>query len=353
MKRIFKLAICLMLALSTIAAQGAEAPKIRKPVVIGPVGFSKFDVSWDYTTTNGAGEEIKATVVYLYEGGMMQALYDNTEFIYDAKGAFSQFSLTDERRFGRTDNIFSAADGTAVKIADYGITPYPSEKTDNGWSKGLTWKFNFADGRMSYAKDWYVAVDYNGERYYYMIYVKEKPNLSKQYLAGISLTKVYEEPKAVPVTPSNMKVIIDGREVMFDIYLIDGNNYFKLRDVAMALKGSYCPFNVKYHEKLMFDMPIMYSHLTYTGYGVIEVITDEEYEPVGGELAISDKRHNQAKTTVKPTLFDGKNNDCRAYMIGGNTYFKLRDIAKYIDFGVSYDEKTRTIFIETDKFYEE
>ena len=35
-------------------------------------------------------------------------------------------------------------------------------------------------------------------------------------------------------TPTTSKIYLDGREVQFTAYNIDGNNYFKLRDVMQT-----------------------------------------------------------------------------------------------------------------------
>ena len=40
-----------------------------------------------------------------------------------------------------------------------------------------------------------------------------------------------------------------------------------------------------------------------------------------------------------------------AYNIGGNNYFKLRDIGQAMNFGVDWDSTKRTIAIDTSKAY--
>ncbi len=42
-----------------------------------------------------------------------------------------------------------------------------------------------------------------------------------------------------------------------------------------------------------------------------------------------------------------------AYTINGNNYFKLRDLGKLLDFGVGWDNNTRTISINTNTSYTE
>ena len=48
-------------------------------------------------------------------------------------------------------------------------------------------------------------------------------------------TVVYADPV---VEPSSQHFEVDGVNVTAEIYNIDGNNYFKLRDIAMLLKDT-------------------------------------------------------------------------------------------------------------------
>ena len=42
-----------------------------------------------------------------------------------------------------------------------------------------------------------------------------------------------------------------------------------------------------------------------------------------------------------------------AYNIGGNNYFKLRDLGQALGFNVTWDDATRTVSILTDQDYSE
>lgn len=56
-------------------------------------------------------------------------------------------------------------------------------------------------------------------------------------------------------------------------------------------------------------------------------------------------------STAKITV-DGKAVQVQGYEINGSNYFKLRDIAENVDFGVSWNEPIQTIQIQTDKNYD-
>jgi len=58
-----------------------------------------------------------------------------------------------------------------------------------------------------------------------------------------------------------------------------------------------------------------------------------------------------AKPTSSTVLVNGKSVAFDAYNIGGNNYFKLRDIGKAFDFATDYDAATRTVVIDTGKPY--
>ncbi|MEG0798795.1 MAG: WG repeat-containing protein, partial [Acidaminococcaceae bacterium] len=51
-------------------------------------------------------------------------------------------------------------------------------------------------------------------------------------------------PTTVTAISSAQKVTVNGKDVAFDAYNINGNNYFKLRDLAFALSGSEKQFDV-------------------------------------------------------------------------------------------------------------
>ncbi|MDR0490567.1 MAG: rhodanese-like domain-containing protein [Oscillospiraceae bacterium] len=137
----------------------------------------------------------------------------------------------------------------------------------------------------------------------------------------------------VNATPS--VVFIDGVETEFEAYIINGNNFFKLRDLALALNGSEKPFSVKWDGDAQ----------------IITLTSGEEYEPDGGEMAKGDGKSKAANPTTAKVILDGAELKVAAYNIGGNNFFKLRDLMSALDVGVTYDEQTRDIGVDTSKPY--
>ena len=57
--------------------------------------------------------------------------------------------------------------------------------------------------------------------------------------------------------------------------------------------------------------------------------------------------------TSQKIMLDGQEVSLEGYNINGNSYFKLRDVGKAVDFGVTWDNATRTVQIDTNSGYVE
>ncbi len=141
--------------------------------------------------------------------------------------------------------------------------------------------------------------------------------------------------KVITANPTSSKVLVNGKAVTFEAYTINGNNYFKLRDIAQAVNKTEKNFEVKWDSKN----------------NAINLISNTPYTPVGGELAKGDGKAKVANPTTSKIYKDGKEISLTAYTINGNNYFKLRDIAKAFNIGVFWDGKTNTITIDTSRDY--
>ncbi len=138
---------------------------------------------------------------------------------------------------------------------------------------------------------------------------------------------------AIP-TPS--AVFVNGSRVAFDAYNINGNNYFKLRDLAFVLSGTEAQFETEWDA----------------ANNAIRLKSGEAYTPVGGELQSGAAGNRTPTPTTSRIYLDGEPVVFTAYNIGGNNYFKLRDIGSAFDFGVTWDAENSAILIDTAKGYE-
>lgn len=144
------------------------------------------------------------------------------------------------------------------------------------------------------------------------------------------------EKQGVIANPTSSLVTVNGSQVSFQAYNINDNNYFKLRDLAAALSASGKSFEIGYDSET----------------NAITLTSGQSYTSVGGELETAGKTSSvSAAISTAVVYLDGSKISLTAYNIGGNNYFKLRDVAKAINFGVLYDSATSTIGIDTTTAY--
>ncbi|MEN2776270.1 hypothetical protein ABCY62_14690 [Acetivibrio clariflavus] len=148
---------------------------------------------------------------------------------------------------------------------------------------------------------------------------------------NLSETPVSKDLSGINVNPTTSKVLVNGKAVEFEAYNINGNNYFKLRDLAQAVNNTEKNFEVAWDGIN----------------NAINLISNKPYTPAGGELAKGDGKAKVAIPTTSKIYKDGKELFLTAYNINGNNYFKLRDIAKAFDIGITWDGTTNTIGIDT------
>ena len=138
------------------------------------------------------------------------------------------------------------------------------------------------------------------------------------------------------VNPTASTVYLNGEAVAFEAYNIGGNNYFKLRDLAFVLSETQKQFEVGYDNATR----------------AIALTSGEPYTAVGGEMAQGDGTSKNAIPTPSTIYLDGEVLDLVVYNIGGNNFFKLRDLMAAIDVYVGYDSTTKAITLDTSRGYE-
>lgn len=140
---------------------------------------------------------------------------------------------------------------------------------------------------------------------------------------------------SVNAVPTVASVQVNGVPVAFEAYTINGNNYFKLRDLAKAVDGTAKNFEVTWDGTKK----------------AINLLSGQRYTAVGGELVAGDGKAKAATVSTAVIYKDGEKVDLSAYTINGNNYFKLRDVAKVFDIGVTWDAATKTIGIDVTQGY--
>ena len=133
----------------------------------------------------------------------------------------------------------------------------------------------------------------------------------------------------VPTRTKGQAVYVGSTRVYPTGYNINDNNYFKLRDLAAALKGLDSEFAVTWNAAQQR----------------IDLTSRTAYTPVGGEQTALPAGNKAATLTNAAVYLDGKPLSLTAYSIGGNNYFKLRDLGDALGFSVDWDNATSTVTI--------
>ncbi len=144
--------------------------------------------------------------------------------------------------------------------------------------------------------------------------------------------KFYSETGAYKtVKATTQKITVDGAAVDMEVYNIDGNNYFKLRDMAALMAGTKSEFSVDFSG----DMKSMYT------------IKGEKYKSTGGELLTGTDKSSKCSPSSWVLFVNGNLVNCKVYNIGGNNFFKLRDMSSAFGFSADYNANTRTVIIKS------
>lgn len=161
-----------------------------------------------------------------------------------------------------------------------------------------------------------------------------KKKLAGMALVGGMMMSCVTPAMAAGITavPNASPVSLDGKAAEIAAYTIDGNNYFKLRDVAALLNGTEANFEVGFDEAA----------------NAISLTTKEMYTAIGDELKnTKPTAKKQALYSGQSIALNGKAVSMKAYEIDGYNYFQLRDLGEKLGFAVVWDESLKSINIIT------
>ena len=133
---------------------------------------------------------------------------------------------------------------------------------------------------------------------------------------------------AVQLTVQNLTV--NGEAKTAEIYNINGNNYFKLRDMAALLTGTGSQFSVDYDKESR----------------TVIIRTGEAYNQQPGDLEPGEDRSASAVRSNQSIRIDGVTvSDLTAYNLGGNNFFKLTELGEKLGFSVEYDAAANAMVV--------
>lgn len=174
-----------------------------------------------------------------------------------------------------------------------------------------------------------------GESEYYDEIVRRKLFNNSAIPGDYPSSSTQTAANGLTANPTASTVLVNGEKVAFDAYNINGNNYFKLRDLAYVLNGTEKQFEVGWNEAA----------------NSISLTSGKPYITAGGEMTGKGEGIKTPEPTNSAILLNDQDVSFTAYNIEGNNYFKLRDIGAAIGFGVDWDGEHNTIVIDTSKGY--
>ena len=139
---------------------------------------------------------------------------------------------------------------------------------------------------------------------------------------------------AAPVViASSQSLEVDGKTVECEKYNIDGNNFFKLRDLAQLLNGTDSKFDVGWDAEA----------------GLVSISTRHAYlRPDGHELTQRGDLSATARKSAQTVEIDGEvRDDLTAWNIGGSNFFMLRELGKALGFVVDYNAASNTAIVKS------
>lgn len=126
-------------------------------------------------------------------------------------------------------------------------------------------------------------------------------------------------PAEVPVKYSKQNMTLDGKVLdNLEAYLIDGHNYFKLRDIAKLADSTKSRFAVDWNADKK----------------LISLTKGQAYIANGTELTGGDGLDKTGVRSMFPVEVDGAKVELDAYNINGQTYYQIRDLGEALGFGV-------------------
>jgi hypothetical protein len=142
---------------------------------------------------------------------------------------------------------------------------------------------------------------------------------------------ILEIVKTINAMSAVSEVSVNGEDIIFYAYHMNGRDYFKLRDIAYILNGTEKQFEVTWDSEN----------------NAINLTSGRPYTAVGGEMAGKGEQDRTAAPTASKIYLDGKEISLAAYLINGNNYFELSELGGALDFNVSWRRDGRAA-INTD-----
>ena len=153
---------------------------------------------------------------------------------------------------------------------------------------------------------------------------------------------------AVEVISTTQAVTVNGEKVDFEGFNIEGFNYFKLEDVAAAVDK-----NVTFDGKTFTIEEAPAEETTAPTEATEETPAEAtakatEETPAEETAKATEEAPAEEEAAVEEGTEETTDVEYSSIEVEGVEYFKLRDLADIIGFGVDYDAATSTVVITTE-----
>lgn len=124
--------------------------------------------------------------------------------------------------------------------------------------------------------------------------------------------------EARKVAPRITPVLVDGIDVGFETFDIEGERYFNIRDLSFTLNGTDAQFDVVRDAES----------------NTLEIIGGKPYSAVGGEMADRGGEKKLPEFFDSSIIINGEEVSLRAYDIEGDIYMQITDLNATLGFDV-------------------
>ena len=150
---------------------------------------------------------------------------------------------------------------------------------------------------------------------------------------------------AIEVMSTTQAVTVNGEKVDFEGFNIEGFNYFKLEDVAAAVDK-----NVTFDGKTFTieEAPAEEEAVVEEGTEETPAETEAPTEATEETAETTEEAPAEEEAAVEEGTEEATEVEYSSIEVEGVEYFKLRDLADIIGFGVDYYAATSTVVITTE-----
>ena len=137
---------------------------------------------------------------------------------------------------------------------------------------------------------------------------------------------------AVEAKPTGRTIYVDAKPVTCAAYEIEGETYFKLRDLAALFKDTSAEFSVEWDAATQ----------------TVVLDSKKKYAPVGGELQAAVGTDANAAITTHTLRIDGREvTNLTGFNVGGCNYYPLHRLSMWLYFETDLDKENNRIGIIT------